>query len=40
MADIAQRIFVPWEHPRTWGFTLSYFAFLMLAYLGFARRGE
>ncbi len=35
-ADIAHRIFVPWEHPRTWGFTVCFFAFLKLAYACFA----
>ncbi len=30
--DMAHRIFVPWEHPRTWGFTACCFGFLLLAY--------
>lgn len=33
LADIGHRLFVPWEHPRTWGFTLVFFAFLWPAYL-------
>ena len=34
--DLAHRVFVPWEHPRTWSFTACCFAFLMLAYLQWA----
>ncbi len=30
--DIANRFLVPWEHPRTWGFTACFFIFLLLAY--------
>lgn len=33
LADMAHRVFVPWEHPRTWGFTACCFAFLLLAYV-------
>ncbi|MFM8470791.1 MAG: DUF1361 domain-containing protein [Limisphaerales bacterium] len=34
--DLVHRVFVPWEHPRTWGFTACCFAFLSLAYLHWA----
>ena len=36
LADMAHRVFVPWEHPRAWGFTACCFVFLLLAYASWA----